>query len=103
MGYLSRLPKDKNIKDVPSPGTWNQDVDKVVVPLQLQVMNTVEQQLAWEDGNHESPSKLMVVMDAQLDKFGAREKTLEVSISDAVSDKLKDKRQGKDCGRVGKE
>ena len=43
----------------------------------------------------------MAIMDAQLDKFEAAEEILEVRISNTVSDKPKDKRQGKDIGRVG--
>ena len=42
-------------------------------------------------------------MDAQLDEIEATWKILGVRISNAVSDKPKDKRQGKYVGRVGKE
>ena len=45
----------------------------------------------------------MAIMDAQLDKFEAVEEILGVRISNTVSDKPKDKRQGKDVGRMGKE
>ena len=45
----------------------------------------------------------MAIMDAQLDKFEAAEEIQGVRISNAVSDKPKDKKQGKDVGRVGKE
>ena len=45
----------------------------------------------------------MAIMDAQLDKFEAAEEILGVRISNTVPDKPKDKRQGKDVGRVGKE
>ena len=65
--------------------------------------DAVKQQLAWEDGDSNSPSKLMAIMDAQLDKFEAAEEIQGVRISNTVSKKLKDKRQGKDVGRVGKE
>ena len=45
----------------------------------------------------------MAIMDAQLDTFEAAEEILEVLISNAVSDKPKDKRRSKHVGRVGKE
>ena len=45
----------------------------------------------------------MAIMDAQLDNFEAAEELLGVHISNTASDKPKDKRQGKDVGRVGKE
>ena len=45
----------------------------------------------------------MAIMDAQLDKFEPAEEIVEVPIGNAVSDKPKDKRQGKDVGRVVKE
>ena len=64
--------------------------------------DAVKLQLAWEDGDSDSPSKLMAIMDAQLDKFEAAEEILGVCISNTVSDKPKDKIQGKDIGRVGK-
>ena len=62
--------------------------------------DAVKQQLAWEDGDSDPPSKLMAIMDAQLDEFEAAEEILEVRISIAVLDKSKDKRQSKDVGRV---
>ena len=64
----------------------------MVVQLLLQGMkparfrNAVKLQLAWEDGDSDSPSKLMVIMDAQLDKFEAAEEILGVRISNGVSD-----------------
>ena len=39
--------------------------------------DAVKPQLAWED-RADSPSKLMAIMDAQLDKFEAAEKNLGV-------------------------
>ena len=45
----------------------------------------------------------MATMDAQLGTFEASEEILGVRISNAVSDKPKDKRQSKGVGRVGKE
>ena len=65
--------------------------------------DAVKQQLAWEDGGSDSPSKLIAIMDAQLNKFEAGKEILGVRISNAVSDKPKDKRQRKDVGRVVKE
>ena len=65
--------------------------------------DTVKLQLAWEDEDSDSPSKLMAIMDAQLDTFDVAEEVLGVLISNTVSDKPKDKRQGKDDGRVEKE
>ena len=65
--------------------------------------DAVKLQLAWEDGDSDSPSRLMAIMDAQLDKFEAAEEIVEVRISNTVPDKPKDKRQDKDVGRVGKE
>ena len=62
----------------------------------------MKQQLAWEDGDSDSPSKLMTIMDAQLSKFEAAEEILGIRISNTMSDKPKDKRQDKDIGRVGK-
>ena len=41
-------------------------------------------------------------MDVQLDKFEAAKEILGVRVSNAASDKPKDKRQGKDVGRMGK-
>ena len=81
----------------------------MVVQLLLQGMkparfrDAVKLQLAWEDGDSDSPSKLMVIMDAQLGKFEATEEVLGVRISNAVTDKPKDKRQCKYVERVGKE
>ncbi|CAM9753391.1 unnamed protein product, partial [Ascophyllum nodosum] len=65
--------------------------------------DAVKLQQAWKDGGSDSPSKLMAIMYAQLDKFEATEEIQGVRISNTVSDKPKDKRQGKDIGRVGKE
>ena len=45
----------------------------------------------------------MANMDAQLDNFGAAEEIRGVRITNAVSYKPKDKRQGKYVERVGKE
>ena len=64
--------------------------------------DAVKQQLAWEYGDSDSPSKLMAVMDAQLDKFEAAEAILGVRARDAVSEKPKDKTQCNDGGRVKK-
>ena len=64
--------------------------------------DAVKQQLAWKYGDSYSPSKLTAVMDAQLDKFETEE-ILGVRISNAVSDKPKDERQGKCVGRGEKE
>ena len=35
--------------------------------------DAVKKQLVWKDGGSDSPSKLVVIMDAQLDKFEAAE------------------------------
>ena len=49
----------------------------MVVHLLLQDMkparfrDAVKLQLAWEEGDSDSPSKLMTIMNAQLDKFEA--------------------------------
>ena len=109
-GNLSRYLQGNNIKDELCPGgAWKRGAGKMVVQLLLQGMkpahfrDAVKLQLAWEDGGSDSPSKLMAIMDAQLDKFEAAEEILGVRISNTVSDKPKDKRQGKDIGRVGKE
>ena len=81
----------------------------MVVQLLLQDMKSVrfrdavKRQLAWKDGDSDFPSKLMAIMDAQLDMFEATEKILGVRVKSAVSDKPKDKIKGKDVGRVGKE
>ena len=81
----------------------------MVVHLLLQGMkparfrDAVKLQLAWEDEDSDSPSKLMEIMDAQLDKFEAAEEIQGIRISNTVSDKPKDKRQGKDIGQVRKE
>ena len=107
---LSRHLQEKNLKDELCPGgTWKKGAGKMVVQLLLQGMkpahfrDAVKLQLAWEDGDSDSPSKLMAITDAQLDKFEAAEEILEVLISNAVSDKPKDKRRSKHVGRVGKE
>ena len=109
-GNLSRCLQEKNLKDELCPGgAWKKGAAKMVVQLLLQGMEpaffrgAVKLQLAWDDGDSDSPSKLMATMDAQLDKFEAREEIVWFRISNAVSDKPKDKRQGKDIGRVGKE
>ena len=76
----------------------------MVVQLLLQDMklvrfrDAVNQQLAWEDGGSDSLSKLMAIMDAQLGKLEAAEEILWVHMSNAVPDKPKDKRQGKEVG-----
>ena len=63
----------------------------MVVKLLLQGMkparfrDAVKQQLAWEDGDSNSPSKLKAIMDAQLDEFEAAEEILGVHIRNAVS------------------
>ena len=81
----------------------------MVVQLLLQGMkparfrDAVKLQLAWDDGDSASPSKLMAIMDAQLDKSEVAEEILGVRISNTVSDKPKYKREGKDVGRVGNE
>ena len=109
-GNLSRYLQEKNLKDELCPGgAWKRGAGKMVVQLLLQGMkparfrDEVKLQLAWEDGDSDSPSKLMAIMDAQPDKFEAAEEILGVRINNTVSDKPKDKRQGKDIGRVGKE
>ena len=108
---LSRYLQEENFKDKLCPGgAWKKGAGKMVVQLLLQDMklawfrDAVKQQLAWEDGDYDSPSKSMaIMMNGQLDKFEAMEEIRGVRISNAVSDKPKDKRQGKVVGRVGKE
>ena len=107
---LSRYLQEKNLKVELCPGgAWKKGAGKMVVQVLLRGMKLAhfreagKQQLAWEDGESDSHSKLMAIMDAQLDKFKATEEILGVRISNAVSDKPKDKRQVKDVGRVGKE
>ena len=109
-GNLSRYLQEKNLKDELCPGgAWKRGAGKMVVQLLLQGMkparfrDAVKLQLAWEDGDSDSPSKLMAIMNAQLDKFEAAEEILGVRINNMESDKPTDKRQGKDIGRVGKE
>ena len=109
-GNLSRYVQEKHLKDELCPGgAWKKCTGKMVVQLLLQGMKSarfrdaVNLQLAWEDGDSDPPSNLMAIMDAQLDNFEAAEEILGVRISNTVSDKPKDKRQGKDIGRVGKE
>ena len=109
-GNLSRYLQEKNLNDELCPGgAWKKGTDKMVVQLLLQDMklarfrDAMKLQLAWEDGDSDSPSKLMAIMDAQLDKFEAAEEILGVRISNTESDKPKDKRRGKDIGRVGKD
>ena len=57
--------------------------------------DAVKLQLAWEDGDPDSLSTLLAIMDAQLDKFEAAEEILGVVISNTGSNNPKDKRQGK--------
>ena len=99
-GNLSRSLREKNLKDELCPrGAWKKGAVKRLVQLLLQDMkparfrDAVKQQLAWEDGDSGSPSKLMAIM----------EEVLGIRISNAVSDKPKEKRQVKDARRVGKE
>ena len=108
-GNLSRYLQEQNLKDELCPGgAWKRGAGKMVVQLLLQGMkparfrDAVKLQLAWEEGDSDSPSKLMVIMNAQLDKFEAAEEIFGVRINNTESDKPKDKRQGKDIGRVGK-
>ena len=65
--------------------------------------DAVKLQLTWEDGDPDSPSKLLAIMDAQLNRFEAAEEVLGVRISNTGSDNPKDIRQGEGVGRVGKE
>ena len=109
-GNLSRYQQEKNLKDELCPGgAWKKSACKMMMQLLLQgtkparFRDAVKLQLAWEDGDSDSPNKLIVIMDTQLDKFEAAEQILGVRISNTGSDKPKDKRQGKDVGRVGKE
>ena len=98
-GNLSRYLQDKTLKDELRPGgAWKRGAGKMVVQLLLQGMkparfrDAVKLQLAWENGDSDSPRKLMAIMDAQLDKFEAAGEILGVRISNTVSDKSKDKR-----------
>ena len=75
-GILSRYLQEKNLKDELCPGgAWKKGARKVVVQLQRQGMkpvcfrDAVKLQLVWEDGDPDSPSKLMAIMDAQPDRF----------------------------------
>ena len=109
-GNLSQNLQEKNVKDGLCPGgAWKKGAGKMVMQLLLQGMkptrfrDAVKQQLAWEGRDSDFTSKLMAIMDAQLDTFKAAEEIQRVRINNAVSDKPKDKRQGKDVGRVGKE
>ena len=110
-GKLSRYLREKNFKDELCPGgDRKKGAGKMVVQLLLQGMkpsrlrDAVKQELTWKDGDSGSPSKLMtIIMDAKLDNVEAEEEILGVRISNAVSDKPKDQKQGKDVGRVGKE
>ena len=109
-GNLSRYLQEKSFKDeLCLGGAWKKGSGKMMVQMLLQGMkparfkDAVKQQLAWEDGDSDSPSKSIAIVDAQLDKVEAVEEFLGVRTSNAVSDKLKDKRQGKNVGRVGKE
>ena len=110
---LSRYVQEKDLKDELCPGrTWKKSAIKMMVQLLLHGMkpagfsDAVKKQLAWEDGNSDSPSKLIaIITDAQLNRFEAAEEILGIRIisNNAVSDEPKDTRQGKDVGRVGKE
>ena len=109
-GNLGRYLQENNLKDELCPGgAWKRGAGRMVVQLLLQGMkparfrDAVKLQLAWKEGDSDSPSKLMTIMNAQLDKFEAAEEILRVRINNTESDKPKDKRQGKDIGRVGKE
>ena len=109
-GNPSRYLQEENLKDELCPGgAWKKGASKMVVQLLLQGMtparfrDAVKLQLAWEDGDSDSPSKSLAIMDAQLDKFETAEEIIGVLISNTGSDKLKDKRQGKYVRRVGKE
>ena len=110
-GNLSRYLQEKILKDELCPGgAWIKGAGQMMVQLLLQGMkparfrDVVKLQLAcWEDGDSDSPGKLMAIMDAQLNKFEAAEEILGFRISNTGSDKPKDKRQGKDVGQVGKE
>ena len=109
-GNLCRCLQEKHVKDELCPGgAWKKGAGMMMVQLLLQGMkparfrDAVKLQLGWEDGDSNSPSKLMAIIDAQMDKFEAAEEILGVCITNTVSDKPKDKRQGKDVGRVGKE
>ena len=95
-GILSRYVQEKNLKDELCPGgAWKKGASETVVQLLLQGMkparfrDSVKQQLAWEDEDSDSLSKLIATMDAQLDTFEAAEEILGVRISNAVSDKPK--------------
>ena len=109
-GNPSRCLQEKNLKDELCPGgVWKEGASKMVVQLLLQGMkparfrDAVKLQLTLEDGDLDSPSKLLAIMDAQLDRFEAAVEVLGVRISNTGSDNPKDIRQGKDVGRVGKE
>ena len=65
--------------------------------------NAMKQQLAWEDGGSNSPCKLMAIIDVQLNTFETAKEMLGVRVSNALSDKPKDKIQGKYVRRAGKE
>ena len=84
-GNLSRNLQEKNLKDELCPGgAWKKDAGKMVVQLLQQCMkpahfrHAVKQQLAWEDGDSNSPSKLMTIMDARLETFLTAEKIVGV-------------------------
>ena len=62
-GNLSRYLQEQNLKDEQCPGgAWKKGARKLVVQLQRQGMkpvrfrDAVKLQLAWEDGNSDSPS-----------------------------------------------
>ena len=101
-GNLSRTFRRKisRMSCVPEGLGRKKGAGKMVVQLLLQDVKpahfrqAVKQQLAWEDGDSESPSKLMAIMDIQLNNFEPAEEILGVRISNAVSDKPKDKRYG---------
>ena len=108
-GNLSRYLQGKHLKDELCPGGGSKKgAGKMVVQLLLQgtkparFRDAVKLQLAWEDGGSGPPSKLMAIMDAQLDKFEAAEEILGVRISNTVSDKPKDKREGRTLDEWGR-
>ena len=91
-GNRSRYLQERNLKDELCPrGAWKKGAGKMVVQLLLQGIkparfrNVVKLQLASDDGDSDSPSKLMAIMNAQLDKFEAVEEVLVVRISNTVS------------------
>ena len=84
---LSRYLQEKSIKDELCPGrARKKGAGKMVVQLLLQGMkparfkDAVKPQLAWEDGGSDSPSKLMAIMNARLDKYEIAEEIQGVRI-----------------------